>query len=203
MRSTFSIILKNSILLILLVVSIVFILSNNIGFKEIYYLFAGLGFLYIVASCYEAYAIANINTSANKISYITYGFLAKRFIKVIAFTCCGVVLYYAGSIIKYLAFICFLIAFTEVIVIIYRSVKKLSYIAFDGELLIISTNKLNIMHASSVQKIHARHGLTYFVDSQNTSFTIRTDIIQNTALFNQCMDEWIKNNKIEDKVDLS
>ena len=203
MRPTFSILIKNLILFILLGVSLVFIFSKNIGFKEINYLFIGIGISYILARCYEAYSISLTNTSTIKIPYFTYGFLAKRFIKVIAFACCGVVLYYSGSLIKYLSFACFLISLTEIIVVVFRYTKDLSYIAFDNELLIISTNKLDIMHAGSVKKIQKRHGLTYIVDHTNKSFTLRSDIIKNKSLFEDQLNQWIKKNNISDKLDLS
>lgn len=203
MGSTVSIILKNLILLILLSISLVFIFTKNIGFNEVKYVFGIVGLLYIFASCYEAYAISKTNTSAKKIIYFTYGFLATRFIKVISFICCGIILYISGSLIKYLAFVCFLIALTEIVVLIYRYVKGLSYIAFDGNLLIISTNKLDIMNAGSVKKIETRHGLTYLVDNKNKSLTLRTDIIKNQNVFNEYLNTWIEENHITDKVVLT
>nr|MBP6756337.1 hypothetical protein [Bacteroidia bacterium] len=75
--------------------------------------------------------------------------------------------------------------------------------AFDNELLIISTNKLDIMHAGSVKKIQKRHGLTYIVDYTNKSFTLRSDIIKNKSLFEDQLNQWIKKNNISDKLDLS
>ena len=200
MNSTISIIIKNFVLLFLVAVSLVFIFSKNIGFKEINYLFAAIGFIYILASCYEAYAISQISQSANKIPYFTYGFLAKRFIKVIAFICCGVLLYASGSIIKYLSFTCFLISITEVIVIVFRYMKGLSYLAFDDEKFIISTNKLEVMFANDIQKIESRHGLTYFINHANKAFTVRTDIINDKELFDKYKNEWVIKNNIIDKV---
>ena len=203
MRPTLSIIIKNLILFFLLGLSLVFIFSKNIGFKEINYWFLGIGILFLIASCYEAYSISQINTSTIKIPYFTYGFLAKRFIKVIAFACCGIVLYYSGSLIKYLSFTCFLISFAEISVVVFRYTKTLSYIAFDKELIIISTNKLEIMHAGSVKKIQRRHGLTFIVDNTNKSFTLRTDILKNKSLFEEQLSQWIIKNNISDKLDLS
>jgi hypothetical protein len=203
MRHTFSIIIKNLILFFLLGVSLVFIFSKNIGYKEITYLFGGIGVLFILASCYEAYSISQINTSTIKIPYFTYGFLAKRFIKVIAFACCGVVLYYSDSIIKYLSFTCFLISLTEIIVVVYRYTKDLSYIAFDNELIIISTNKLDVINAGSIKKIQKRHGLTYIVDNTNKSFTLRTDILKDKSLFEEQLNQWLIKNNISEKLDVS
>jgi hypothetical protein len=200
MKSTLSIILKNIVLFFLLGVSLIFIFSNNIGYVEIRYLFGGIGFLYIIASLYEAYAISTINQSANKIPYFTYGFIAKRLIKVIVFCFSGVLLYFSGSIIKYFSFVCFLVAGTEILVVIFRYVKGLSYIAFDKELLIVSTNKLDILHAGSIQKIESRHGLTYFLDKNNKTFTLRSDILKDIPLFQKYLNEWIENNNIKDKV---
>lgn len=200
MKSTQSIILKNIVLFFLLGVSLIFIFSNNIGYTEIKYLYGGIGFLYVIACLYEAYSISTINKSANKIPYFTYGFIAKRLIKVIVFCFSGVLLYFSGNIIKYFSFVCFLVAGTEILVVIFRYVKGLSFIAFDKELLIVSTNKLDIMHAGSIQKIETRHGLTYFLDKNNKTFTLRSDIVKDVPLFQTYLNEWIENNNIKDKV---
>lgn len=200
MKSTLSIVLKNTVLLILLTIVLIFIFTKQIGFKEINYLFGFFGILYIITSCYEAFSIAKISKTAIIIPYFTYGFLAKRFIKVIAFICCGVVLMVSSSLIQYLAYLCFLIALTEVIVIIYRYIKGLSYIAFDNNLLIVSTNKLDVMNAQSIEKIEKRHGLTYFVSKQNQSITLRTDILKDKDVFNIQLMEWVTKNNISDKI---
>jgi len=200
MKSTLSIILKNIVLFFLLGVSLIFIFSNNIGTVEIKYLFGGIGLLFIIASLNEAYSISTINKSAIKIPYFTYGFIAKRLIKVIVFCFSGVVLYFSGSIIKYFSFVCFLVAGTEILVVIFRYMKGLSYIAFDKELLIVSTNKLNILHADSIQKIESRHGLTYFIDKNKNAFTLRSDILNDIPLFQKYLNEWIENNNLKEKV---
>lgn len=106
----------------------------------------------------------------------------------------------SSSLIQYLAYLCFLIALTEVIVIIYRYIKGLSYIAFDNNLLIVSTNKLDVMNAQSIEKIEKRHGLTYFVSKQNQSITLRTDILKDKDVFNVQLMEWVTKNNISDRI---
>jgi hypothetical protein len=200
MTSLFSILFKNIILLILITISLVFIFTKNIGFNEVRYLFLGVGTLYVFAACLEAYKISSIQKETPKFVYFTDGFIAKRFIKIIVFICCGVVLYYSDSIIKYMAFLCFLIAFTEVIVTLWRYVKHLCYVALEGDLLIISTNKLNTMRASEIAKIEARHGLTYFVNYKNKTITMRTDMMKEKDTFKIALDAWILANHLSDKV---
>src|ERR1700752_1257358 len=143
MNSLFSILLKNIVLISLIVVSLVFIFTPYIGYKEVKFIFFGLGSLYVLTACFEAYKLAQIKKDTQRFVYFTDGFFAKRFIKTIAFIACGVVLLYSESIIKYLAFLCFLIAFTEIIVTAWRYFRTLCFIAFEGDLLIISTNKLH------------------------------------------------------------
>ncbi len=200
MTSLFSILFKNIILLVLITISLVFIFTNNIGFKEVRYIFLGVGALYVFAACLEAFKISSIKKDTVKFVYFTDGFFAKRFIKIIAFTCCGVVLYYSDSIIKYMTFLCFLIAFTEIVVTIWRYVKHLCYVALEGDMLIISTNKLNTMRASEIAKIEARHGLTYFVNYKNEAITMRTDMMKEKDTFKIALDAWIEANKLSDKV---
>lgn len=200
MNSLFSILLKNTILLILIVVSLVFIFTNNIGYKEVNYIFFSIGVLYIFAACLEAFKLSQIKVDTKKFIYFTDGFVAKRIIKIISFTCCGVVLYFSDSIIKYMAFLCFLIAFTEIVVTVWRYVKNLCFVAFEADMFILSNNKLNTMHASNVAKIEARHGLTYLIDYKNNAFTVRTDMMSEKEEFMKYLEIWIEANNLKDKV---
>lgn len=200
MNSLFAILLKNTVLLILITVSLVFIFTPYIGYKEIKFIFLGLGAVYIITACFEAYKLAQIKKDTQRFVYFTDGFFAKRLIKTIAFIACGVVLLYSQSIIKYLAFLCFLVAFTEIIVTTWRYFKNLCFVAFEDNLLIISTNKLNTMLATDIAKIETRHGLTYFINSKNKAFTVRTDMMKEKASFDQKLDDWIKQNHLNDLV---
>ena len=200
MTSLFSILFKNAVLFILITISMVFIFTNHIGFSEVRYIFLGMGVLYIFAACLEAYKISSIQKETPKFVYFTDGFIAKRFIKIIAFVCCGVVLYYSDSIIKYMAFLCFLIAFTEIIVTFWRYTKKLCYVALENDMIIISTNKLNTMRASEIAKIETRHGLTYFVNYNAKAITLRTDMMKEKETFNMALEYWITKNQLSGKV---
>lgn len=200
MTSLFSILFKNVVLLILITISMVFIFTNNIGFNEVRYIFLGMGVLYIFAACLEAFKISSLKKETPKFVYFTDGFIAKRFIKIIAFICCGVVLYYSDSIIKYMAFLCFLIAFTEVVVTLWRYTKKLCYVALENDMIIISTNKLNTMRASEIAKIETRHGLTYFVNYNAKAITLRTDMMKEKETFKIALDNWITKNQLSGKV---
>lgn len=200
MNSLFSILLKNIVLISLIFVSLVFIFTPYIGYKEVRFIFLGLGGLYILTACFEAYKLAQIKKDTQRFVYFTDGFFTKRFIKTIIFIACGVVLLYSESIIKYLAFLCFLIAFTEIIVTAWRYLKNLCFIAFEDNMLIISTNKLHTMSASDIAKIETRHGLTYFINKRNVAFTVRTDMMKEKAAFDQKLNEWINQNHLNDIV---
>lgn len=200
MNSLFAILLKNFVLLILITVSLIFIFTPYIGYKEVKFVFLSLGTLYVFAACLEAFKLAQIKKGTQRFVYFTDGFLAKRIIKTIIFIASGVLLLYSGSIIKYLAFLCFLIAFTEIIVTLWRYLKNLCFIAFEDSLLIISTNKLHTMKASDMAKIETRHGLTYFVNKKNVAFTVRSDMMKEKTTFGQKLDEWINQNHLNDIV---
>ncbi len=203
MNSIFSILLKNAILLILLIISLIFIFTNNIGYKQVSYLFIFFGILYIVAACFEAYKLSQINKTVKKYTYFTDGFLAKRFLKIIAFVCCGVVLLVSNSIIKYLAFLCFTIAVAEIAVNLWRYYKNLCFVAFDGATFILTTNKLTTIWANDIFKIETRHGLTYFVNSQQIAFQIRTDMMKEKDAFLIELKQWIAANNLESKVSIN
>ena len=201
MNSLFSILLKNVILLALIAISLVFIFTQYIGFKEVRYVFLGMGLLYVLSSCYEAYTLSQVKQGTRKFIYFTDGFLAKRIIKIISFICIGVLLYYSGrSIIKYMSFLCFLIALTEIIVTIWRYLKNLCFVALEDDQLILSTNKINITSAKEIEKIESRHGLMYFINYNKKAITLRTDMMIENSEFKLAIDAWINKNNLIEKV---
>lgn len=201
MNSLFSILLKNVILLSIIVISVVFMFTQYIGFKEVRFVFLGMGILYVLSACFEAYSLSQVKSGTKKFIYFTDGFVAKRIIKIISFTCVGVLMYFSGkSMIKYMSFLCFLIAFTEIVVTIWRKVKHLCFVALEGDKLILSTNKIDVTSAKEIEKIESRHGLTYFVNYNKKAITLRTDVMSETDEFKIALQEWISNNNLTGKV---
>ncbi|MCD6019136.1 MAG: hypothetical protein K0S53_2257 [Bacteroidetes bacterium] len=200
MNSLFSILFKNIILLAIIVISLVFVFTQFIGYNEVRYIFIGMGILYVFAACYEAYTLSQIKKDTQKFTYFPDGLIAKRLIKIIAFTVFGVLLYYSGSIIRYMAFLCFLIAFTEIVVTLWRRAKHLCFVALEDDQLIISTNKIHTTSAREIEKIEARHGLTYFINYNRKAITLRTDMMKENKEFNSALDSWIVKNNLSDKV---
>ena len=102
-----------------------------------------------------------------------------------------------------MSFLCFLIAFTEITVTIWRKVKGLCFVALEGDQLIISTNKIDTTSVKEIQKIETRHGITYFVNYSKKTITLRTDMMKENAEFNLALENWITNNNLRDKVVVS
>lgn len=199
MNALLSVLLKNIILFALIGVSLVFVLTGYIGFNQVRYLFIGLGVGYVIAACYEAQQLSVLKTTTKKFVYITDGFLAKRFIKIIILLCSGTLLYLSSSIVKYMAFLCFLLAFTELVVTIWRCTKHLCFVAFEPHQLVVSTNRLDIIKASEIANIETRHGLTYFVTRQHKSLTLRTDMMKEQQAFTNALYDWVRENELTDK----
>lgn len=200
MNSVFATLLKNFLLLALVADNLIFIFTNFIGYKEEKFHLTVLGLLFIAATCFEAYKLSAVKNDTHKFTYFTDGFLSKRIIKIIVFICAGFVLYYSGSIIRYMAFLCFIIAITELVVTVWRYLKKLCFIAFEEDRFLICTNTVNVMRAIHIAKIEARHGLLYLVDTNNKTFTIRTDMMKDKERFMEFLDIWIEANNLKDKV---
>ncbi len=200
MNSLFSILLKNIVLLGLIVISLVFVFTQYIGYKEVRYIFLGMGLLFVFASCFEAYTLSQVKSGTQKFIYFPDGFVAKRIIKIISFVCIGVLMYISGTIIKYMAFLCFLIAFTEIVVTVWRKVKHLCFVALEDNKIIISTNKIDTTSAKEIQKIESRHGLMYFVNYNKKAITLRTDMMSENVEFKQALENWIDSNGLRDKV---
>lgn len=199
MNSVWATLTKNVLLILLLIDNLLFVFTNFIGYSEVKYHLLVLGILFLLASGFEAYKLSHLKSGAKKFIYFTDGFLAKRIIKIVALTVSGVVLYLSGSIIKYMAFMFFIIAATDILVTIWRYIGNLCFIAIDEDALILGTNKLDFMRASEIDKIETRHGLTYFVNKQQKAFTIRTDKMKEQEEFKAALQSWIQNNNLSDK----
>ena len=200
MNSLFSILLKNLLLFGIMTITLVFMFTQHIGFKQIPFIFGSMGVLYVLAACLEAYALSRAKTDTKKFIYFTDGFVAKRIIKVIAFTSIGVILYYSQSIIKYMAFLCFLIGFTELIVTLWRYAKNLCFIAIEDDTIILSTNKMYTITDKELQKIEYRHGLMYLVKYNKKTVTLRTDLMKEKDEFQFALESWITRHHLSDKV---
>lgn len=175
--------------------------TQYIGFKEVRFVFLGMGVLYILASCYEAYSLSRVKKGTIKFIYFTDGFVAKRVIKIIVFVCVGVLMYFSGkSMIKYMSFLCFLIAFTEIVVTVWRKLKHLCFVALEDDKLILATNKIDVTSAKQIEKIESRHGLMYFVNYNKKAITLRTDVMKEKDEFKIALQEWISKNNLTDKV---
>jgi len=196
MSTVIFVLLKNLALLFLVIANVVFIFTNYIGYKQSTYLFIGLGAFYLLTSFLEALVLSKPQANSKKFNYLTDAYLSKRFIKVITFVCCGVVLLISGSIIKYLAYLCFTIAITDVIITLVRYFGKWSFVAISDDVISISTNKLITLRANEIEKIEFRHGLTYVITKDKNTVTIRTDNMKGETEFVNALINWINSNSI-------
>lgn len=200
MNSLYAVLLKNALLLALVIVSLVFIFTSYIGYKEVYYVFGTLGLLYVIASCFEAYKLSQLQIVTERFEYFTDGFFVKRIIKIIVLLASAVLLFLSNSIIKYMAFLFAIIAITEIIVTGWRYFKKLCYVAFTDNQLIIATNKIQTIAISNIQKIETRHGLTYFVDKQNNALTIQSYMMKDKEGFSVALKQWLTKHQLINKL---
>ena len=99
-----------------------------------------------------------------------------------------------------MAFVCFLIAFTEIAVTVWRNLKHLCFVALEDDQLILSTNKIDMTSAKEIQKIESRHGLLYFVNYNKKAITLRTDMMSENSEFKLALENWINSNGLRDKV---
>lgn len=200
MKPLLTILSKYLILFALATVSVVFIFTNYIGYSEVKYLFAGLGIAYAITCCLEAEVIASTVKGTQTFRYFTPAFITKRFIKIVFFVCAGSVLLFPHSIINYLSFLCFLIAATEIVVTLWRYLRGLCFVAFEGNTFLLATNKIITVYAAGIEKIEKRHGITYLVYENKAAITLRTDFMKDRNAFDAALSTWIKENNLENKI---
>ena len=200
MKALLAILLKYIILFTIVTFTLIFVFTNNIGYKEIKYIFLILAVVYICVCCIEAELIASLLKGTKRFIYFTDGFVSKRFLKIIFFVCAGGILLFPHSIINYFSFTCFLIAAAEIVVTFWRYTRKLCFIAFEDDRIILSTNKIITVYAANIEKIEVRHGITYFVYNGKAAITLRTDMMIEKDAFKEALTFFIAHNHLEGKV---
>lgn len=191
MRTALFTILRNIIILILLIVTLVYIFSVYIRLKEFMLLFYTLGGLYLLAGLLEVRSYRSMILDRREVfAYVTDAVVAKSVIKIALFLAVGIVLYISGSIIKYMALLCFLRSALELVTILYKLFTGSMFIYFNGDEIGLFTTKPQKVYAGGLSQINYRHGLAYLVKSDGKSITLRTDVMPEKEAFLERLRRW-------------
>lgn len=197
MRTALFTILKNIIILALLIVTLVYVFSVYIRHREFMLLFYVLGALYLAAGLLEvrSYRMMIVNRP-DAFSYVTDGAVAKSVIKIALFLVVGIVLYISGSIIKYMALLCFLRSALELATMLYKLFTGSMFIYFEGDEIRLFTTKPARVYAGELVQVNFRHGLAYLVKSDGKSITLRTDVMRKKEEFTARLRSWAAEYKV-------
>lgn len=197
MKNVLISILKNAILLIVVVVSIVSFLNGYLNWRELLAMQLGLGFIYVFLSCYEYLnASYKANLPVTRYAYFPYSFFMYKILKASFFASFALMLLTSGTRVKYLYPICFIIAATELIVMVLRYQKRLCFVSVYANYLLFSKHILFKIFASEIKSIEFRHGIFYIIKKDNRSEDIRVVNIENKEEFTNSMVNWIEKNAV-------
>ncbi|MBS1636322.1 MAG: hypothetical protein JST26_10420 [Bacteroidetes bacterium] len=197
MKTALFSILKNLVLLLILGVILVFIFSIYIVKQEFLICFAAGSLLYILACILEAHSHKALITSGSTVfMYHTASAVAKYVIKIAVYVVIGVVFLVSGNNMKYMAWLCFMVAGAEVVIMLYKHFTKGYYISLSDEKLVVSTTKPEVAFISGIKQINTRHGLVYILKHDLKAITIRVDIMPDKEAFMQKLTSWAADHQI-------
>lgn len=197
MRTALFTILRNIIIIALLIVTLVYVFSVYIRVKEFMLVFYILGGLYLLAGLLEVRSYRKIILNEqDAFNYVTDAAVAKSVIKIALFLVVGIVLYISGSIIKYMALLCFLRSVLELAALLYKIFTGSMFIYFEGDEVRLQTTKPARVYAGELSQINFRHGLTYLVRSDGKSITLRTDVMKRKEAFTERLRRWASEHQV-------
>lgn len=197
MKTALFSILKNLVLLVILAVTLVFIFSVYIV-KQEFLIFFGVGAgCYILTALLEAKSHKGLISTGSKVfAYHTASAIAKYVIKLALYAVIGLVLFVSGSTMKYMAWVCFMVSGTELILMLYKRFTKGFYIALNEEKIVVSTTKPVVAFVDGIRQINTRHGLVYILKHDQHAITIRVDIMPDKVAFMQELTNWAASRSI-------
>lgn len=198
MKAALLSILKNVLILSVLVVTSVYIFSVYIRRNEFLLLFYILGSLYLLAGLFETYSYRAITRRKPDVFvYVTDAAVTRSVIKIALFLVVGIVLCISGSIIRNMAYICFLRAALELINLCYKLATGAMSIGIDAKEITVLSGKLERIYAADLKQVHYRHGLLYLVKHNGKTVTIRMDMMRCKEAFDACVKKWAAANQVE------
>lgn len=197
MKTVLISILKNALLLLVVIVSVVSFLNGYLTWKDLLALQLAVGFAYVFLSCYEYLnASYKANLPIKRFAYFPYSFFMFKIIKASFFASFALMLISSGTKVKYLYPICFVIAATEIIVMLLRYQKRLCFVSIYANYLLFSKHILFKVFASEIKLIEFRHSIFYLVKKNNKTEDIRVENIENKEEFTKAMMDWISKNNL-------
>jgi hypothetical protein len=198
MNSVKAIITKNIILVCILIFTIGYVLYRPFHWHALLALQLGLGGLYALFSYIEYGNRSFLNNLPNeRFAYYPGSFFMFRIIKTGLFLMFGIVLIFVPSIIKVLYPICFVIAFTEILVGLVKYSKRLSFVSVIDNYILIGRESIEKIFASELERVEYRHDIIYLVKKDRKTSVIKVFSISEHDKFLRTIKAWIAKNGVE------
>ncbi|MDZ4665689.1 MAG: hypothetical protein SGJ15_12480 [Bacteroidota bacterium] len=197
MRNVIISLLSNSILLVMVVISMISFWNGYLSWKDLLALQAIMGVAYVFLSCYE---FTNVSYRADvpkeRFAYFPYSFYMFRVLKVFLFVSFALMLISSGTRVKFLYPICLIIAFTEICVVLLKVYRKLCFVSIYANYILFSKSIMYQVFASDIESVQFRHGILYFIQKNGKSDDIRLLHIENKKEFLTNIKDWLEKNNI-------
>jgi hypothetical protein len=198
MNSVKAIIAKNIILVSILICTIGYFLYRPFTWHTLLSLQVGLGALYALFSYVENANKSLINNlPGERFAYYPGSFFMFRIIKTGLFLMFGIVLIFVPSVIKILYPVCFVIAFTEILVGFVKYKKRLSFVSVVDNYILIGRENIEKIFASELERVEYRHDIIYLVKKDRKTSVIKVFSVKEHDEFLRAIKLWIAKNGIE------
>lgn len=197
MNSAKAIIGKNLVLIALVILTISTLFRGTVSKAELLIFQIILGLLYAILS-YVEYNNTSYKAQlpVERFAYYPGSFFTLRALKVGIYASFGLLLFASPSAVKIIYPVCFIIAFTELVISLLKFNKKLCFVNVYANYILIALENMEKIFANEIDYIEYRHEIFYIIKKNGRSSTIKTFSIDNKELFMTKMLEWIRNNKI-------
>jgi len=198
MKQVLITVLKNAILVLTVVISIVSFWSGYLSWQDLIAVQIILGLVFVFLNCYE-YLNASYKAEipVKRFAYFPYSFFMLKIIKAGFFTSFALMLLTSGTKVKYLFPVCIIIAITELVVMILKYKRRLCFVSIYANYLLFSKNIIFRVFANEIECIEFRHGIFYIIKKDKKAVDIRLVNIENRDEFVKNLVDWMQKNDIQ------
>lgn len=119
-----------------------------------------------------------------------------RAIKIGIYLMFAIILGTSETSVKFLYPVCLIIAFTEIIITLLKYFKRLCFVNFYANYILIAKERINKVFANEVENMEYRHDIIYIVKKDKKTVSIKAYSVVERMQFLTKAKEWVANNKI-------
>lgn len=188
---------KNLVLLGLVVVTLLSFFNRILNWHDLLLIQALIGLIFVFLSYYEYNNTSyKARLPVERFAYFPGSFFMIRAIKIGIYLMFAIILGTSETSVKFLYPVCLIIAFTEIIITLLKYFKRLCFVNFYANYILIAKERINKVFANEVENMEYRHDIIYIVKKDKKTVSIKAYSVVERMQFLTKAKEWVANNKI-------